>query len=237
MSKLPSSPIALSSNAAGYTVVDTKELTELASNFVLAHICESTGQNLRSLETAAALIIDNYFVKFKDKPERIFPKNLASKFVSRLENYGFLDPEAGDFVTDEEQLGYENIYWRIVRRRSASDVGPIHADRWFWDLGNAFFPTSHVRVKVWIPLIQDDLNPSLMVLPGSQGKQYSYDFKSDSLGKRKPVFRNSGIPAAMVTAPVRVGQAVIFNDSLLHGGKVTDKNRLSLEFTIGIHNQ
>lgn len=236
MSKLLISPITLSSNAAGFSIIDTKELTEIASKLVLLHICENTGKKIQSLEAAATLITQNYFDKYKDKPARIFSKSLASRFLSHLKHYGFLDTEAGDFITDEENLGYENIYWRIVRKSSASDVGPIHADRWFWDLGDAQFPASHVRVKVWMPLMQDDLYPSLMVLPGSQSKKYSYSFKSDSFGKKKPIFMNNGVSTSMVTAPVRVGQAILFHDSLLHGGKTTGSDRLSLEFTLGIRN-
>jgi hypothetical protein len=36
----------------------------------------------------------------------------------------------------------------------------------------------------------------------------------------------------MIPAPVRTGQAVIFNDRLLHGGRSTGVLRISLEFTL-----
>lgn len=233
MKRLPSTPLSLSTNPSGYSIVDSTELTSVASSFVLQHISESTNHKFDSLESAAEAIVLNNFSKFKDKPARIFPQHIAKEFLRRLELHGYVTTTYGDFVTDEEALGYENIYWRLVRKNSSSDVGPVHADRWFWELGDTPFPNSHTRVKVWMPLIQDDENPSLMILPESQEKDFSYDYRLDSLGKKKPVFSDDLVTSGMISAPVRVGEAIIFNDSLLHGGKATCKNRVSLEFTIG----
>jgi ectoine hydroxylase-related dioxygenase (phytanoyl-CoA dioxygenase family) len=83
-----------------------------------------------------------------------------------------------------------------------------------------------------MPLIQDDANPSLKVLPGSQNIIYEYGFAIDPGGKKKPRFMNIEIEQSMIPAPITVGQAIIFNDSLLHGGTVTSSNRVSIEFTI-----
>lgn len=233
MTKLLSSPLSLSANPSGYSIVDSTDLTSVASRLVLLHISEATNQKFDSLESAAEAIILNNFSKFKDKPARIFPKRIAEEFRRHLEHHRYVSTANEDFVTDEEGLGYENIYWRLVRKNSSSDVGPVHADRWFWELGESPFPNSHTRVKVWMPLIQDDESPSLMILPESQGKDFSYDYRLDSFGKKKPVFSDDLVTSEMISAPVRVGEAIVFHDSLLHGGKATCKNRLSLEFTIG----
>ena len=41
----------------------------------------------------------------------------------------------GEFeITDEEGYGHPALYWRIVRPNSHNDIGPLHADKWFWDL-------------------------------------------------------------------------------------------------------
>jgi len=233
MAKLPSTPLELSSTPAGFSIVNTDDLTSIAASLVSLHIEETLGQKFDSLENAAQFVIENDFFRFKDKPARIFAKPLAAQFVDCLKSYRFLNAIVGDFVTDEEGLGYENIYWRIVRSNSPSDVGPIHADRWFWELSQAPFPTSYSRVKVWMPLIQDDENPSLMILPESQERQFNYKYHSDSFGKKKPIFLDDLVTSAMITAPVRVGEAIIFHDGLLHGGKATGKHRVSLEFTLG----
>jgi hypothetical protein len=232
MRKLLSSPLSLSANPSGYSIVDSTDLTSVASRLVLLHISEATNQKFDSLESAAEAIILNNFSKFKDKPARIFPKHIAEEFLRHLEQHGYLTTMGGDFVTDEEGLGYENIYWRLVRKNSSSDVGPVHADRWFWELGESPFPNSHARVKVWMPLIQDDANPSLKILPGSQNNSYAYGFVTDPFGKKKPSFQNIEIEQAMISAPIKIGEAIIFNDSLLHGGTATVRNRVSIEFTI-----
>jgi hypothetical protein len=236
MSKLPSSPLALSSTPSGFSIVDSTNLTLVASNMVVLHINEATNNNFDSIESAAKFIILNDFSIFKDKPGRILPKDIAKQFLKHLEEDGFINTKNGDFVTDEENLEYENIYWRLVRKNSPSDVGPIHADRWFWDLAGTSFPSSHTRIKVWIPLLQDDSNPSLQILPGSQKKKYSYGFTIDSFGKKKPTFKDVEIELAMIAAPVRVGEAIVFHDSLLHGGRTTSSDRVSIEFTIAQRN-
>lgn len=232
MTKLQSSPLELSSTPSGFSIVSANGLTLIASKLVLLHINKKLNQEFDTLECAIKYIIINDFISFKDKPARTLPIELARRFVDYLENSGFLNSEAGDFVTDEEGLGYENIYWRLVRRGSSYDVGPVHADRWFWDLGEASFPSSHTRIKVWMPLLQDNQNPSLMILPGSQNTQYEYDFKIDQSGKRKPIFTNEAVESAMVEAPIRVGSAIIFHDSLLHKGRATSSDRVSIEFTL-----
>lgn len=232
MAKLLSSPLSLSSTSQGFSVVDSQELTQKASDLVLEHISSAVGGDFESLKTAAEFVIRERFDDFKDKQGRIFPSTLAEAFLYSLVNYGYLNPHAGDFVTDEENLGFPNIYWRLVRKNSSSDVGPIHADRWFWDLSKADFPRSHTRVKVWMPLYQDDLNPSLLVLPGSQNQEFDYSSRRDSAGKTRPVFENIALSQRMKPAPVRVGQAIVFHDSLLHGGRVTRENRVSVEFTL-----
>ncbi len=232
MAKLISSPLALSSTPQGFSVVDSRELTRIASSLVLKHISNAIGGDFESLKAAAEFVIKERFDDFKDKPARIFPGGLAEEFLYSLVENGYLDPYAGDFVTDEEGLGFPNIYWRLVRKNSLTDVGPIHADRWFWDLGKAIFPRSHTRVKVWMPLEQDDLNPSLLVLPGSQSQEFDYSSKTDNVGKIRPVFENIAIVQRMKPAPVRVGEAIVFHDSLLHGGRVSKENRVSIEFTL-----
>jgi hypothetical protein len=199
---------------------------------IVLHINEATNNKFDSLESAAKYIILNNFSTFKDKPGRILPKDIAKQFLKHLEEDGFINTKNGDFVTDEEDLGYENIYWRLVRKNSSSDVGPVHADKWFWELGRTFFPESHTRVKVWMPLLQDDNNPSLKILPGSQNEDYSYGFTLDPYGKKKPTFKDVDIELAMIAAPVRVGEAIVFHDSLLHGGRTTSSDRVSVEFTI-----
>ena len=221
--------IDLATNDDGFSVIDIPEVSEKCMAIVLRHINHTLGLNLGNLDHASDEIIKNHFDKFQAKSNRMLTKDLSLELESLLRALNVLAPT--DFITDEENINYPNIYWRIVRANASSDVGPVHADQWFWDLGSQSIPSSHLRVKTWIPLLQDDANPSLKILPGSQNKDYTYDSITDPWGKRKPVFSNPNIEQTMVTAPVQMGQAIIFNDRLLHGGITTAKPRVSIEWT------
>jgi hypothetical protein len=37
-------------------------------------------------------------------------------------------------ISDEEQLGRPNFYWRLVRPNTPQDIGPFHRDSWFWNI-------------------------------------------------------------------------------------------------------
>lgn len=230
------SPTHLSSNENGYSVVDCKALTDFARNLVTEHIAQRLGKKFSELEAASKFAINSAFDQFKDKPARILERTAAENFLKNLE-LEFDFSSRRDLVTDEESLGFPNIYWRLVRANSPTDVGPVHADRWFWDLGHGFIPQGYKRVKVWMPLIQDDKHPSLMILPGSHKEEFAYDFREDAFGKRKPLFKNKEAIDRLIVAPVKVGQAIVFNDNLLHGGRVSNLDRVSLEWTFGLKNK
>ena len=55
-------------------------------------------------------------------------------------------------VSDENNIGHGEIYWRIVRPKSPKDIGSIHADRWFWEINNNYSPPNSRRIKFWISL-------------------------------------------------------------------------------------
>ena len=143
-------------------------------------------------------------------------------------------------ISDEENLGWPNIYWRLVRPNEASDIGPIHRDAWFWELNNNFplpdFPFH--RVKVWIPIYVEPGANGLLVEPFSQQRNDIRWNEEERHGINKPVLLmndNELKPILVETIP---GQAVVFNDLLLHGGAVNkgELSRVSLEFTMLLRN-
>jgi hypothetical protein len=232
MQKLLNTPIQLSENKSGFSVIDGEDLRFLIESAVVSHISQQINTSFSDIDEAARFIANNCFEKFKDKPQRILPRSIATSLVGMISDMGFCDLSIGEFITDEENLLYPNIYWRIVRPNMLSDVGPIHADRWFWDLSGSTFPPTHKRVKVWMPLLQNDHNPSLLVVPGSHTHTYTYGSTVDKSGKVRPTFDQSAVHQQLVPAPVKLGQAVVFNDSLLHGGQATDTVRVSVEWTL-----
>ena len=151
-----------------------------------------------------------------------------------MKSFFNIPDESRFFITDEDGLGYPNFYWRFVRSGRSSDVGSVHADRWFWDIRNQQVPEGFERVKLWMPLKQNDDMPSLMIYPGSHLKNFDYEISRSTDGRHRPVFSDRRIIESMVPAPVASGQAIVFNDRLLHGGRATDLCRVSVELTMAV---
>lgn len=228
------SGLSLVSGDAGYSVVQLKELSVFASDILKEHVSLRLGRTFNSLVELATALESSEFNIFKEKAARLFSEEHVQALESKISEFFLFSRESGDVITDEEGLGYGNIYWRIVRANSRTDVGSVHTDRWFWDLNRFKFPDNLDRVKVWLPLLQDDANPSLMILPSSQSADFEYSFLVDEFGKRKPYFVDTNVTDKMIPAPVSVGQGIVFHDRLLHGGRSTSVTRISIEWTFGL---
>ncbi len=138
-------------------------------------------------------------------------------------------------VSDEESFGHPEFYWRLVRPNQATDIGPLHADRWFWDLMPDFvrkreIPEGSRRIKVWLPIYAEPGRNGLLVLESSHLESWLYDVVERE-GVRKPSL--IGEPE-MKLLPAAPGDAVIFHDELIHGGALNagERTRVSLEFTL-----
>lgn len=173
---------------------------------------------------------------YKNKINRIFQKSTAERLSTLLIQWANDEGFDARFITDEESLGFPNIYFRAVRANSTIDVGPIHADRWFWDLGGMSFPDDHHRIKIWIPIVQNDDTPSLLILPKSHKENFNYAGTKGEDGKIRPVFYDARVFSMMERAPVKVGECIAFSDNLLHGGSSTSMDRISVEFTLAVKN-
>jgi hypothetical protein len=168
------------------------------------------------------------------KTERILPTAAVAEIrgfavMRQLEDY------FGPYlITNEELLRPEEVYWRIVRPNEPSDVGPVHADKWFWDLGHGTMPDGYVRIKIWIPVYTETGKSGLLLFPDSHNREdiryegvYRDGFTKPSLvsdlsGEKRVLFSGSN------------GELVIFNDRLLHGGALNtgSTTRVSAEMTV-----
>lgn len=186
--------------------------------------------------------IDEYHT-FSDNlnHEVLWPKKnrilYESDFIelSNLSLFKDLKMEIGElFISDEENIGYPEIYWRLVRPLPYKDVGPLHADAWFWNLGHGITPISHERIKFWIALYNETGENGFCFVPGSHKRDY--DYKSESRhGFIKPIFNPENYDLDIQTFNSSPGDFIVFNDKLLHGGKVGGtKTRVSIEFTLFI---
>lgn len=110
--------------------------------------------------------------KIWTKHSRILPQSFAnwflnSNFSQQLSSY------FGDFIiSDEDGLGWPNIYWRLVRPMQKADLGPLHRDEWFWKLNQQYEKPNYrfKRVKVWIAIHGEPGKNGLLVEPGSHNR-------------------------------------------------------------------
>lgn len=167
------------------------------------------------------------------KANRILPESAVGliRKTSLIKN---LEQQLGAFnISNEEALQSEEIYWRLVRPNQPNDMGPLHADSWFWDLGHGTTPPDKKRIKVWIALECEPGLNGLRLVPHSQKKQWRYHGEYRH-GFVKPVLDEEEHTLGaeiMYTSP---GDAVVFHDNLLHGGAPNHGKytRVSMEFTI-----
>src|SRR5690348_10051266 len=74
------------------------------------------------------------------KKARLLPREAVAR-IRAMDFMRTLAEEFGAFgISNEEEIYPEEIYWRIVRPQMKSDVGPLHADAWFWALGHGKMP-------------------------------------------------------------------------------------------------
>ncbi len=81
---------------------------------------------------------------------------LPAKAVNEIKQMSFFDCAWDAFgpyyLSDEENVGHEQICFRVVRPNRREDVGSLHCDSWFWDHFHFPVPKNISRVKVWVPV-------------------------------------------------------------------------------------
>ena len=170
------------------------------------------------------------------KSNRILPENfvnwfLSTKYIKSLaRDYGELE------ITDEEGLGYPNIYWRITRPNKPRDVGPLHRDSWFWTidkLNGKKFP-NYKRLKSWISINVEKGKNGLLVVEGShKNKKLQWDTLEKD-GRIKPYLKSKISSDEINLLKTSNNNVVTFDDDLLHGGSENfgKTTRVSMEFTV-----
>ena len=132
-------------------------------------------------------------------------------------------------------ISHDELNWRLVRPHEPLDVGPIHADKWFWDAGYGYgsMPAGFDRFKVWMAIHTEAGVNGLCVKPNSHRQTWKHHFEMKD-GVRKPVFDEDPDALAMDLLPLGAGRMVMFHDELLHGGVVNRGSlcRVSIELTV-----
>jgi len=236
-------------NAKGYSIENKISLSELkkfknAINHQWLNKIKENNPPITDIAIEKGINIQNYhkissFLKHDEiwiKSNRILPSNfsnwfLESEFAKNLKN------SYGEFtISDEDNMGWPNIIWRLVRPGQASDVGPLHRDSWFWKLNkNRPKPKYNFsRLKVWIPIYTEKGFNGLLVEPYSHKRQdirWTAEFRH---GIRKPVLNTPSENFKPILLDTKDCDTVVFNDNLIHGGALNRgvKCRVSVEFTM-----
>ena len=169
------------------------------------------------------------------KYSRVLPAE-AVNIIREMNFIKVLEEEFGKFmIADEEKLGWENIYWRLVRP-GATDYGTLHSDRWFVKLGyygEEINNPSYERIKIWIAIYTQIEKNGLLVVPSSHHRTDWKWHAEEKYGLQKPVIDEDVAELKAILLPTESGRAVVFNYDLLHGGAPNhaEFTRVSAEFT------
>lgn len=200
----------------------------------------------RFLNTARTFNFMNPDLRLESYNDRLLPVNISHSNlwgkrercilcsdVTKLQSLAFIRKLASEFgpfkITDEENLGFGNVYYRLVRRGCNDDVGPVHRDSWFWTLSGR---NTGRRLKVWIPLLTNG-EAAFKFIPGSHNSSdYQWEV-IERYGVTKPSLATAVSESKFSYFGSNTGEAIIFHDELIHGGMPCLKgNRVSLEFTM-----
>jgi hypothetical protein len=216
-------------------------LSPLELETVRAWITAQFLDHLRSLDPtlvdeAAQLGLANYHLLQHNfdhgtvwsKQTRILP----TAHVAALTDMGFYRAIADEFI--DVAISDDELNWRLVRPHAEDDVGPVHADGWFWELGYGRIPAGWDRFKVWIPICTEPGCNGLSVKPYSHRRRDWRRHVEFRHGMLKPVLDEKVDDLNMQLLPLEPGAMVMFHDALLHGGIVNRgrRCRVSLELTI-----
>ena len=226
-----------------------------AAGFCLESLSET------ELELVRGLIFDQYLSRIKQLQPDLVPiarergiaryHTLPTTFdhgKSWPKAARLLDPKhvvdfarMGFFRRIQSQIGpsavisHGELNWRLVRPNQPNDIGPIHADKWFWDAGYGYgsMPPNFDRFKIWVAIHTEPGANGLCVKPGSHRQEWKHHFEEKD-GVSKPVFDEDPNTFETELLPLGSGQMVMFHDELLHGGVVNRGGtcRVSIELTV-----
>jgi hypothetical protein len=165
------------------------------------------------------------------KETRLLPARHVADFA-RMGFFSRIRQQFGPSAT----ISHDELNWRVVRPNQPGDIGPVHADKWFWDAGYGYgsMPPGYDRFKIWMAVFSEPGANGLRVKPESHRVHtWKHHFEVKG-GVRKPVLDEREEDLNMQLLPLAAGQMVQFHDELLHGGAVNRGTtcRVSIELTV-----
>jgi hypothetical protein len=180
--------------------------------------------------------------KLWQKKNRMFDQ----EFIDKLKSFSFyleLKELFGDFKITEKsydggvEQNSEEIYWRLVSPNEASDVGGLHADRWFHELHclNSATFLNRKTIKIWLPIVTEPGLNGLLIVPYSNQSNYLYTNKIVN-NIKYPVLVSEIDEKLILLEDTSPGQYLCFGENFIHGGAINNGKytRISIEITISI---
>lgn len=170
------------------------------------------------------------------KSGRILLKNDVEE-IKLMSVFKYLTDIFGDYyLSDEENVGWEQICFRMVRPNRREDVGALHRDDWFWQYYKYDLPSNVGRTKLWTQICGNTAEAGLILVPGSHLTPGGFEAINRD-GKLVFVSQvDPSLPLRRFTGDL--GEPVLFNYFNLHSGSINrgESTRVSIEFTI-MYNQ
>ena len=113
--------ISLSSNDAGFSVIESQNLRLFCSMLFVVKL--NSRQMRVMIIKKFRKIINKNFNFFKNKNNRMLTRENTEILIEFLCGDNRFAYTKDDFISDEENIGYPNVYWRCVRAGSPTDVG------------------------------------------------------------------------------------------------------------------
>src|SRR5690349_3296217 len=209
---------------------------------IQAHLVQTASEfSADAAREVRAVDLENYH-EISDKLDhgKLLSKKgriMGDEAVQEMKKMSFFDYARKAFgnesyLSDEEEIGHEQVCLRIVRPDRREDVGSLHADAWFWEHYHWAPPPGEHRTKMWLGVcVEPELN-GLRLAPGSHRRPSPYrvtnekgkvgfepDFDMGEIGLRKFIGK--------------AGEPIMFNYRTLHVGSLNrgKQTRVSIEVT------
>ena len=132
------------------------------------------------------------------------------------------DPIAANYFGHIKKLGSSFL------SKAPGNAGkmPVHQD---WTVVDE---SKYASITIWVPLVDtSETNGAMRVLPGSH--QFTKTLRAPTLPSEYAGV-NENIWNAMITVPMKAGEALIFDHALLHASSVNTTNKERLAITYGL---
>ena len=230
------------------TDIELKKLRGLVEDQYYSVLAEKYPEKLETFKKAG---LDHYHELSKTiDHSATWPKKTrcleqpSCEIIKTLPFWKQLENDFGSFITGrvvyEKDIEWDRdeMYWRVVRPQEPTDVGTLHADKWFHDtmkIRQRVFPENAHALKIWIPLYCEPGKNGLAIVPNSHNELDKWQYSAveiENTSKPRLIGDESKVKTELLKTPP--GNIVIFNQDLVHVGALNQGSttRISLEITM-----